>query len=112
MTEVTDEYMKQMLTRAKTYTIVILQATPKRAEPGADATIWEHGRRNFSLRAEGILPIVCPVSDGTDTCGIGIFDADPERARQIMEEDPGVRAGLFSYELHPGRGFPGSALPA
>jgi hypothetical protein len=30
---------------------------------------------------------------------------------QITDEDPGVQSGLFTYELHPVRGFPGSSLP-
>jgi hypothetical protein len=29
-----------------------------------------------------------------------------------MDHDPGVEAGIFTYEIHPVRGFPGSALPA
>ena len=28
-----------------------------------------------------------------------------------MEQDPGVRARVFSYETHVGRGFPGQSLP-
>jgi hypothetical protein len=28
-----------------------------------------------------------------------------------MAADPGVQAGLFSYDIHPARSFPGSALP-
>lgn len=28
-----------------------------------------------------------------------------------MEDDPGVRAGVFTYGVHPVRGFPGDALP-
>jgi len=27
-----------------------------------------------------------------------------------MDADPGVRAGIFTYDVHPVRGFPGSAL--
>ena len=34
MTEITDEYMKQMLTKSKNYTIVILRKTEKINEPG------------------------------------------------------------------------------
>jgi hypothetical protein len=30
---------------------------------------------------------------------------------QITDEDPGVQSGLFSHELHPVRGLPGSSLP-
>ena len=29
-----------------------------------------------------------------------------------MDGDPGVQAGVFVYELHPCRSFPGDALPA
>jgi hypothetical protein len=29
----------------------------------------------------------------------------------IMDHDPGVQAGIFSYDIHPVRGFPGAALP-
>jgi hypothetical protein len=76
----------------------------------SDALIWEHGRRNFSLRADGLLSIVCPVTDDTELCGVAIFNTSVERARQLMDEDPGVQAGVFSYEVHPVRGFPGDTL--
>ncbi len=78
---------------------------------GVKSIIWEHGRRNFELRAAGILPIVCPVTDESDVAGIGIFNASVEETRKIMEEDPGVQAGVFIYELHPCRSFPGASLP-
>jgi hypothetical protein len=109
--EVTDEYMRGMLAQSKTYSLVLLATTGKRAEPGADALVWEHGRRNFSLMAEGVLPIVCPVTDGSGWAGIGIFNAPPDEVSKIMDGDPGVQAGLFTYEVHPVRGFPGASLP-
>lgn len=67
--------------------------------------------RRRALRAEGKLPIVCPATDGSDWAGICIFDARPEEVDRIMADDPGARAGLFTYELHPVRGFPTSSLP-
>ena len=73
--------------------------------------VWEHGRKNFALRADGVLPIVCAVSDGSDVSGVGIFDAAVDEVRQIMDEDPGVKAGVFVYEIHAGRSFPGDSLP-
>ncbi len=103
--------MKQMIYATRQYTIVILKATPKRYEAGIENIIWEHGRRNFALRADGLLPIVCPVSDGTNVTGIGIFNASPDATKKIMDGDPGVQAGIFTYEIHPCRGFPGSSLP-
>jgi len=66
MTEITDELMTQMLSRARDYSIVILKAGPNRSRPGAEEIIWEHSRRNFLLRARGLLPIVCPITDEAD----------------------------------------------
>ena len=103
--------MRLRISQARSYALVILKKTDKRSEPGADAVVWEHARRNMSLNAEGVLPVVCPVTDGTDVAGIGIFNADVEETKKILEGDPGVKAGLFTYEVHPCRGFPGSALP-
>ncbi|SRR6266700_449590 len=112
MTAITDEYMREMLAKTRTYTAVFLKATPRRREPGSTAIVWEHGRRNFALRAAGILPVVCPVIDDSGWSGIGIFDAPPDEVMRIMDADPGVQAGIFTYEVHPVRGFPGSSLPA
>lgn len=90
--------MRQMITKTKEYTIVILKSTQKRNEPEAEKIIWEHGRRNFLLREEGKLPIACPINDGTEIKGIGIFTTSIEETRRIMDEDPGVKAGIFTYE--------------
>jgi hypothetical protein len=60
MTAITDEFMREMLTKAKPYCLLILKSGPKRGEASAAAIIGEHGRRNFVLRAEG----VCPVMEG------------------------------------------------
>jgi hypothetical protein len=111
MQTITDDDMRQMLPKARVYCVVILKATQKRQEPGADAIVWEHARRNFALRAEGLLSIVCPIADESDVRGISIFNASLEETKKIMDEDPGVQAGLFFYELHACRGFPGDSLP-
>ena len=107
---ITDDYMREMLGRTKGYTMVILRGTSKLADPATPAIVWEHARRNFQLRADGVLRIVCPVRDRSDVSGIGIFDASEDETRRIMEDDPGVRAGIFTYEVHPTRSFPGDAL--
>ena len=103
--------MRQMIGKTKEYTLVILKAGPDRHREGVEKIIWEHGRRNFALREEGVLSIVCPVADGSDVNGIGIFNAPIESVRLIMDGDPGVQAGIFSYEIHPYRSFPGDCLP-
>jgi YCII-related domain len=109
--EITDEYMHEMLGKTKAYTLMLLKKAPRYAEPGSRPIVWEHGRRNFALRAEGKLAIVCPVLDDSEWAGVGIFDVSPEEVVRIAEQDPGVKAGIFTYEVHPVRGFPGSKLP-
>ena len=109
-TAISDEYMQQMLRSAKNYCLMILRAGPKINQPGVEKIIWEHGRRNFRLRAEGLLSIVCPVVNGGDIKGMGIFNASVEDTRRIMDEDPGVQLGIFTYEAHLCRGFRGDQL--
>jgi hypothetical protein len=111
MTEITDDYMRESMGKTKPFTIVILHRTPKYKEPGMDKIVWEHGRRNFELRQEGKLCIVCPIRDETDVCGVGIFSTDSAETKSIMDGDPGVKAGIFTYEIHPTRSFPGDSLP-
>ena len=111
MTEITDEFMRQMISHTKNYCVVILKAGPNRNKAGAEKIIWEHGRRNFALRAEGLLPIVCPVSDGSNISGVGIFNADIDEVKSIMNEDPAVKEDVFVYEIHACRSFPGDSLP-
>lgn len=103
--------MKEMLNKTEAYTLVILKAAKNLNKPGTEEIIWEQGRRNFSLREEGKLSIVCPVIDGTDVKGVGIFSTGEEETRKIMEDDPAVKAGIFTYEIHLCRSFPGDMLP-
>src|SRR4030095_12153261 len=111
MATITDDYMQKMLMLIKPYTAVILKKGPEYSNhPDLTAIIWEHARKNFSLKEDGLLSIVCPVNDGSDVTGIGIFNADEEQTKKIMDEDPGVKIGVFVYEIHPTRSFPGSSL--
>lgn len=111
MTEITDEYMQKMRLATRSCSIVILKAGPHKHDEGAEKIIWEHARRNFALRADGVLAIVCPIADGSDVSGIGIFNASVDESKKIMDEDPGVKAGVFVYEVHAARGIPGDCLP-
>ena len=111
MTTITDEYMYSMFPKTREYCIVLLKPGPKAEQPGVKKIIWEHGRRNFSLRADGLLSIVCPVTVEGSLSGLGIFNASVDDTKKIMDEDPGVIAGVFFYEIYPCRSFPGDALP-
>ena len=111
MNTIADDFMKQMMTTTKPYTVVILTKGPNFNRPDAPAIIWEHGRRNFELRAEGLLSVVFPIRDDSDKAGIGIFNADPEQTKKIIEGDPAVMEGILAYEIHATRSFPGDSLP-
>jgi hypothetical protein len=110
ITYVSDEQMQAGMKSTKGYALVILRQGAAYHDEGARSIVWEHGRRNFGLRADGVLDIVCPVTDDTDVCGVGIFSVSVEEADAIMADDPGVRAGVFVYDVHPCRGFPGDEL--
>ena len=108
--EITDEYMDEMQAKACDYTFVLLKTTPAFSRERHWPIVWEHGRRNFALRAEGLISIVCPITDDSGLAGLYIFSTSMDEAHRIMADDPGVRAGIFSYEAHPCRGFPSDEL--
>ncbi len=108
---ISDDTMRARLAETSTYTAILLRATDRYLRPAVDRIVWEHGRRNMALAQAGLLAVVLPVADDTDLAGIGIFATTPDDARAIMDDDPGVRAGIFRYETHPVRGFPGASLP-
>jgi len=114
--EVTEQDLYASLAKTRPFTIIILKAGPAYSPPGPDrdpdvgAIILRHGRRNASLRLAGLLRVVCPVADGSDVAGIGVFDATPEEVDLIYSRDPAVMAGVLTYEIHPTRTFPDSSL--
>ncbi len=106
-----DDTMRERLALARTYTAVLLRATDAFIRPAVDPVVWEHGRRNMALVEAGLLSVVLPVADDSDLAGLAVFAASPADTTTIMDDDPGVRAGIFGYEIHPVRGFPGASLP-
>ena len=113
---VTDQILQDALQGIRPYTVYILKAGRGYQEPGPEREGWvadlilEHAKRNYALYLAGLMRIVCPIGDGSGTTGVGIFDADLVEADQIMRQDPGVKAGLFTYELHATQTFPESTL--
>ncbi|MFG2435739.1 hypothetical protein [Streptomyces sp. NPDC048508] len=107
---VTDEQIQALAQTAKPYSLVLLHWGPERTMGGADAIELEHQRRMVSLRAEGVIAILCPVASDT-LAGIAIMTVPTEEATEIMAGDPCARAGMMRYEVHPCHGFSGDALP-
>jgi hypothetical protein len=111
MGEITDEYMKKMLSRTKHYCVVILSRGPNYDKVGKEKIIWEHGRRNFVLRNGGLMPIICPFADESNIAGLAIFNASIDQVKNTMDDDPAVKEGVLVYEVHDCISFPGDYLP-
>jgi hypothetical protein len=114
MTEITRAYMTEMLGKSRLFTALLLKMTDKydlTAGPDSEQrkTIWLHGKRNFELRDSGVMPIVGPLLK-PPYAGFAIFTVSPEETQRLMEADPAVMAGLFTFETIPWRSFPGDAL--
>jgi hypothetical protein len=115
--EVSEQEFLEVRQAARPYTVMILRAGPNFRTPGPDGDprvtgiIMAHGKRNVRLKLAGLMPIVCPIGDGSGLSGIGVFDASPEEVERIMAADPGVQTGVFTFDVHACRSFPGSALP-
>jgi hypothetical protein len=108
---VTDEMLADARAASTPFTIAILKAGPRFAMPGPDrndevtAIIWAHGKRNYALYLASLLPVVCPIADGSGVAGVGIFAAGEKEVAEILDADPAIRAGVLTYELHPTRTF-------
>lgn len=107
---VTDEQVRELAATATPYSLVLLWWGDDRFQAGAEAIEAAHQRRMVSLRADGVIAILCPVSSDS-LAGAAILDVPPDRAREIMQDDPCVRAAMMRVDVHPCHGFPGDTLP-
>lgn len=114
VTVVDDDYMSAEVAKMKTYTLLLLKSGPKRSNYTDDElnTIQAgHLKHIFEMKLSGKLAIVGPLLTDGNIRGIGIFNASEEEVKQLMEQDPSVKAGLLTVETHPWFGLPGDALP-
>jgi hypothetical protein len=107
---VTDEQIQSLVATAKPFSLVQLRWAAGRHQDGADAIELEHQRRMVSLRADGVIAILCPVLSET-VAGVAILTEPQERAAEIMSADPCVQAGMMTCEVLPCLGFPGDSIP-
>jgi hypothetical protein len=110
-TTVTDDQVRQLADTAKPYSLALLWWGPERYKDGADATERAHQRRMVSLRADGVISVLCPVGSAT-LAGVAIMNVPPEEASEILDHDPCVQAEMMRCDVYPCHGFPGDALPA
>ncbi|HEY2501677.1 MAG TPA: hypothetical protein VGI68_09700 [Mycobacterium sp.] len=107
----TNREMNELLLSAKSYSLVILKSGPNSGDDMSPALMLEHGRRNFGLRDSGVLAASLTVLDGSEVWGLRAFIGSVDETIAIMNDDPGVAAGVFTFEVHPCRGFAGDSLP-
>ena len=85
------------------FTIVLLilrPDAPQLDEEAADALQDAHMAFLAELHEAGHLLAAGPLSHETYR-GLSILNVEPERARELKEQDPAVRAGRFSLEVIP-----------
>ncbi|AUN40329.1 hypothetical protein [Tsukamurella tyrosinosolvens] len=109
-TTVTDEQIQDLVRTAQPYSLVLLRWGPRRDQDGAEAIEREHQRRMVSLRADGVIAILCPILDDA-MAGMAVMAVPAERAAEIIAGDPCVRAEMMHSEVYPCLSFPGDALP-
>ncbi|ORV08668.1 hypothetical protein [Mycobacterium celatum] len=107
----TDDQMNELLSTARSFSLVVLKPGPNCGDNRAPALMWEHGRRNLGLRDAGMMAAAFTVLDGSEIWAVRVFTATVEDTTAIMNDDPGVVAGVFTFEVHPCRGFAGDSLP-
>lgn len=88
----------------KEYFFVMLKRGPNRSKDSVTAQNLQKGHMaNIQKMAdEGQLAIAGPFGDDGDWRGIFIFKTKTlEEAKKLVEQDPMIKAGWLTYEIHP-----------
>lgn len=107
---VTDEQIRDLAATAQPYSVAILRWGPERNSDGAHTIELEHQRRMVSLRADGVIAILCPIDSDT-MAGVAIMTVPTHEAEAIMNADPCVRAHMIVCDVHACHCFPGDKIP-
>ena len=84
-----------------TITLLIHRADGAHLDPQAATDLQDaHMRHLADLHERGYLVAAGPLSDDTFR-GLSILNVDPDRARELKEADPAVRAGIYSIKAIP-----------
>jgi uncharacterized protein YciI len=88
----------------KPYFFVLLKKGPNRSQDSVTAAkIQKAHMENINrMAASGKLNVAGPFLDEGEMRGIFIFDSGNEdEVRKLVENDPAVKAGRLTYEIHP-----------
>lgn len=83
--------------------LVLRQDAPQMDEQSANALQDAHLAHLARLHENGFLLAAGPLSGGRDERfrGLSILNVEAEKARQLSEQDPAVKAGRFSVKILP-----------
>jgi uncharacterized protein YciI len=101
------------------YQMVLLRHTALGRDFGEDTReriFHEHLAYTIGLVKSGEQLAAGPVADSpaeeTDICGLGLYQKDSlEVVRQLLENDPGVRQGLYCFDVMTWLTAPGTVNP-
>ena len=113
MEQTQQEFLQEIVSSVKPYSLVLLIKGPNVSETGRtmDEIQFGHLKHLMNLRKDGILPIHGPTDGDENIVGIGIYNStDVEQVKKCCEDDPGFKAGRFTYKILPFFTFPGSQL--
>lgn len=109
MVEITPNAIKAEVAKARSYTLVVLRRGP-RFDATSDIQM-SHLQHVFGMRNAGEQLVTIPVTDSGEIVGIGLMaTANKDEAAALMESDPGVAAGRFTYELLSCMAMPGDIV--
>jgi hypothetical protein len=110
VTPATDDRVRALAGRGRPLSLVLLHWSDGRDRTDAAVIEGAHQRRMVGLHDEGVIAVLCPVTAGA-VAGMAVVDLPVDEARQLMDGDPCVQAGMMRCEVHPCLGFPGDAVP-
>ena len=87
----------------KKYVMAFLKAGPNRSQDSATAAKLQaaHMANIVRMADAGDLVVAGPFLDGGDIKGIYIFNVETvEKAKELTETDPAIKAGRLMMELH------------
>ena len=101
------------------YQVVLLRHTAAGRdfdEETRERIFREHLAYTLSLVTGGDQLAAGPVDDSPaeveDICGLGVYQKDSlDEVRRLIEQDPGVRQGLYRFDVMTWRTAPGTVTP-
>jgi uncharacterized protein YciI len=101
------------------YQMVLLRRTrqyPDFDEESTERIFREHLAYTLSLLARGDQLAAGPVPDGPaeeeTICGVGLYQKESlDEVRQLLEQDPGVKQGLYTFQVMTWLTAPGTVNP-